>query len=185
LAALDAQAAELAKLYEGKAGMVGGYADAARARAAQQNAVLTGQLGERRTASEAALAQRTAAIQAIMAHAREQSQGLDTMARGDLAAQGVGMGGYNNAAQLEQSRISGLGDAQNLYSADMDNIYRQANNARDTYGNLSQQDFSSNIEANQQLILGQLAQQRAQQEAQLATQRAQSRAQAAAAGVKV
>jgi hypothetical protein len=120
-----------------------------------------------------------------MAHAQEQSHGLDSIARGDLAAQGVGMGGYQQAAGLEQARIGGLGDAQQLYGANMDNVYRQANNARDTYGNLAQQDFSSNIEANQQLILGKLAQQRAEQESQIATQRAQLKAQAIAAGVKV
>jgi hypothetical protein len=177
--------AELANLFGSKAGMIGGYADAARARAKEQNAVLMGQLGERRTASEAALAQRTAAIQAIMAHAQEQAHGLDSTASGDLAAQGIGSGGYQQAANLEQSRIGSLGDAQNLYGANMDNIYRQANNARDTYGNLAQQDFSSNIEANQQLILGKLAQQRAEQESQIAAQRAQLKAQAAAAGVKV
>lgn len=185
LAALNAQAASLADLYNGKAGMIGGYADAARARAAQQNAVLAGQLGERRTASEAALAQRTQAIQSILAQAEAQRASYGQGALTDLSAQGISTTPYQQAAQLEQGRLNDLGMAQGMYGANLDNIYRQANNARDTYGNLAQQDFANNIEANQQLILGKLAQQRAEQEAQLASQRAQIQAEAAARGVKL
>lgn len=185
LAGIDESLRQLAMYYGQQQGTLGGFAEAARQRAIEENKVLAGQIAGTNKASEAALAQRTAAINQILAGAGQQRAMFDDVARRDLEAQGIGTGGYDVAAKLEQGRMGAFSDAQRLYGADIDANVRAGNQSRSAFAGQSQRDALSNITASEQMMLSKLSQQRLEAEAELVRQRAQIRAEAAAAGVKV
>jgi hypothetical protein len=168
----------IADLYAQEQGNISGFAEGARARAGQENKVLAAAIAQQGKNTEGIIGQRTAAIAQIMADAERQRAMFDQIARRDLQAQGVSGSNYGQAAGLEQQRLAGLGTAQNLYGADLNSLARQQQGNFAAYGAQSQRDVLANIGATEQLMIGNLAKQRAQEEAQL-------RIQAAAAGVKL
>lgn len=153
-------------------------ATGARRRIDTENAALTKQVGVQNTMANQAIAQRAAALKAILAEAQATQGRFADIARTDLAGQGMNAGAYNQVAGIEANRLAAQSQAQRTFGGDLDALIRDAAAARTGYAAQSRQDALLGVQDAESKLLQQIALQRAQEEAKL-------RVEAAAAGRKI